>query len=544
MRIKTVADEKLVSGRAAHVEYQAFIRRDGMRLDVRAQFGNTLEDPNRTRAIRSFMVIEPPLCVWSSCPLSKPDPPMSGIATGDWAQLFAAKGLNRFHGGPLDGYFPPSGNRRIAEIMLESPTLHLLKDELIEGIPCKVVEARSPHGTYMMWLNRERGCLPQKVMYNVEPADLHEYWDPIPFSQLMMPGPDGKEHGGTEDSGVLEGISYQRIGDALVAISGRFTRVDSYGDVRLSAVYSYTRSDIQLKPHFEGTDAFVADLPEGARITNMMERHSGVKYEWRGGKVAIAGTGNGGDVPTYNAEPESTTAQFGISLCVPLFVTAGIFMTLRSGVRRRTLPAAERFASRTLALVLAVTITSGIASAQSPATAPSRQAEARFEPYCGVQSLYRAMRSLGKDVTFEQLVTPEYISSTSGSSIADLKCAADDHGVHLLAVTRMTCRMLRDFNRPVILHVKPTLQANEYTHWLLFMGSKHGRAWIYDGANPGTEMTEDELAARWDGAGLVVSNEPVSILSIWLPFVSRFLFYGGLWRALPRRTICCRPICR
>ena len=281
MRIKTVADEKLVSGRTAHVEYQVFIRRDGMRLDVRSQFGNTWEDPNRTRAIRSFMVVEPPLCVWSSCPLSKPDPPMSGIATGDWAQLFAAKGLNRFHGGPLDGYFPPSGNRRIAEIMLESPTLHLLKDELIGGIPCKVVEARSPHGTYMMWLNREQGCLPQKVMYKVEPADLHEYWDPIPFSQLMMPGPDGKEHGGTEDSGVLEGISYQRIGDALVAISGRFTRADSYGDVRLSAVYSYTRSDIQLKPHFEGTDAFVADLPEGARITNMMERHSGVKYESR-----------------------------------------------------------------------------------------------------------------------------------------------------------------------------------------------------------------------------------------------------------------------
>jgi rhodanese-related sulfurtransferase len=454
---------------------------------------------------------------------------MAGIATGDWAQLFAVKGLNRFHGGPLDGYFPPTGNRRIAEILAETPTLRVINDEVVEGVPCKVVKARTPHhGEYTMWLDQDRGCLPRRVVYTLGPDDRHEYWDRIPFSELTVPGPDGKQHGGTEESGVLEGITYQRIADAFIAVSGRFTRVESHGEARAASVYSYTRSDIQLKPHFDGTDAFAPDLAEGARITNTMERRSGVKHEWRGGKVVIAGTDKGGDVPTYDAEPESIAVQFGMSLCGALFVTAGVFMTVRPWGKQGRLPPAGSVASRILALLLAVTIGSGIASAESAAKAPSRQVDARFEPYCGVQSLYRAMRSLGKDVTFAQFVTPEYISSTHGSSIADLQRAAEDHGVHLLPLTRMTCPMLRALKRPVILHVKSTLGANEYKHWVLFMGCNHGIARIYDGAKPGTEMTEDELAARWDGTGLVVSNEPVSELSVWLTFASPFLFYGGL----------------
>src|SRR5207253_11390243 len=191
---------------------------------------------------------------------------------------------------------------RIAEIMAESPSLRLLKDAVVEGATCKVLEAGSPHGTYTMWLDRDRGCLPRKVVYKIGPVDVHHYWDPIPFSELMFPGPDGKDRGGTEETGVLQGITYQRIADAFVAVSGRFTMMESHGDVRMASAYSYTTSEVQLKPHFHGTDAFVSDMPDGARITNLMERTSGVKYEWRGGKVVIAGTGNGGDVPTYDAE--------------------------------------------------------------------------------------------------------------------------------------------------------------------------------------------------------------------------------------------------
>jgi hypothetical protein len=40
-----------------------------------------------------------------------------------------------------------------------------------------------------------------------------------------------------------------------------------------------------------------------------------------------------------------------------------------------------------------------------------------IEPYCGIRSLYAAMRVLGKQVVFSDLIEPQYIDSRQGSSI-------------------------------------------------------------------------------------------------------------------------------
>src|SRR5260370_28036335 len=66
-----------------------------------------------------------------------------------------------------------------------------------------------------------------------------------------------------------------------------------------------------------------------------------------------------------------------------------------------------------------------------------------MESYCGVQSLYRALRALGKEVSFADLVKPEYISSREGSTVADLKKAATDLGGFLEPMSRMTSAMLQ-----------------------------------------------------------------------------------------------------
>jgi rhodanese-related sulfurtransferase len=157
-----------------------------------------------------------------------------------------------------------------------------------------------------------------------------------------------------------------------------------------------------------------------------------------------------------------------------------------------------------------------------PAKPPSKQS------YCGVQSLYRALRFLGKDLEFADLVKPEYISSKQGSTVTDLQNAARDFGGVAQPMSRMTCAILRQVHTPVILHVKPNLKATEYRHWVLFMGTRGGKAWIYDGDQPGAEMGFDELAARWDGAALLVSDSPMSRAAIWLAALCPFLLYGGL----------------
>lgn len=45
-------------------------------------------------------------------------------------------------------------------------------------------------------------------------------------------------------------------------------------------------------------------------------------------------------------------------------------------------------------------------------------------PYCGVYCLYAVMKLSGQEVDFRQLLKPEYIGSRRGSSLAELKKAA------------------------------------------------------------------------------------------------------------------------
>ncbi len=158
--------------------------------------------------------------------------------------------------------------------------------------------------------------------------------------------------------------------------------------------------------------------------------------------------------------------------------------------------------------------------------------------YCGVMSLGHAMQVLGTNVSVEKLVKPQYISSRQGSSIADLVRAASDFGLHIKPISGMTCRMLRHLHWPVILHVKSRAGLAAYDHWLLFAGEEGSRARIYNGTNPLALMDFDSLAASWDGVGLIVSREPISLGSVYLDWAVQYLIYfaAGLWAVLLLRV--------
>jgi rhodanese-related sulfurtransferase len=148
--------------------------------------------------------------------------------------------------------------------------------------------------------------------------------------------------------------------------------------------------------------------------------------------------------------------------------------------------------------------------------------------YCGVQSLYRALRALGKEVRFADLVRPEYITSKEGSTIADLTRAANAFGAYAKPMGRMPSTMLRQAKGPVLLHVKSDLRSNDYNHWVLFMGTERGTAKIYDRDQPATEVKMDALSARWDGVALLMSDSPVDTAGIWLGVFCPFLLYAGI----------------
>jgi rhodanese-related sulfurtransferase len=153
---------------------------------------------------------------------------------------------------------------------------------------------------------------------------------------------------------------------------------------------------------------------------------------------------------------------------------------------------------------------------------------ADLQSYCGIQCLYQALRALGREIPFETLVNTKYVSSTKGSTVADLEEAAKDLGLYVQPLSRMTCAMLKQIQAPVILHVKSELQAKEYNHWMLFMGTDGGKAKVYNGDQPAATLGFDEIDARWDGTGLLVSEAPVNTAGLWVAALAPYVLYAGV----------------
>ncbi len=550
--MRVVADRDLPNspdGWPRHQRAESFIRRDGDRLDAaqRYLFPDSPEF-NKARSHRWRAVIAKESGVLYYAGIELPVV-ANGIVNNDWAGWFNRHGINETTGGPLDGYFPSTGSRRIAEIMADAPGLRLRGSETIGDTPCKVVEAQTRRGTYVMWIAEAKGFLPLKVTSAIRPEDLVGYRDGLPFSEIAVSTPDGKSHAGLSAFIVLEDVAVAQIGDTFVPVAGKFTRNETYTDLRMLVVNTYERSEIQLNPRFDGTDAFVTDLPDGSSLYNEADKTSGVKYEWRGGKAVPGGTEFSGSPAVSSWESNSAVVPFLWAMAGIALFSGGLGMAFsgqkpdpEAGPQPKigtALSSQQQSHCAASHLVIGLgagllTLFSSVAGASEPSFEEELEvglpAVRSSQPisYCGVQSLYRALRALGKEVSFADLVKPEYISSKKGSSISDLKRAGEDLGVFVEPMSKMTCGMLRHVRVPVILHVKSELGAKDYNHWVLFMGIEGGRAKIYDGEQPWTEMDFEELAARWDGTGLLVSNSPVRTIGIRLIGIATLLFYAGL----------------
>ena len=158
---------------------------------------------------------------------------------------------------------------------------------------------------------------------------------------------------------------------------------------------------------------------------------------------------------------------------------------------------------------------------QKPSKPPSAKRKSSG-PYCGLYCLYTTMKLASREIDFTQLVKPEYIGSRKGSSLAELKKAAEDNGLYAVPAGKLTSRVLHNCPHPVILHVKSDVTSKEYDHYELFLGTKNGKAKILNPPEPVRLVPFRKLAPRWDGNGLIVSASPIDIGSIFAPARRRF----------------------
>ncbi len=178
-----------------------------------------------------------------------------------------------------------------------------------------------------------------------------------------------------------------------------------------------------------------------------------------------------------------------------------------------------------LSLCVLVILIGGAVETAAGVEAKSSPARKTKHPHCGLYCLYSAMRLGGKEIEFRDLVKPEYIGSRKGSSIAELKKAAEDNGLYAESLSRMSASVLKHSEYPIILHVKPGLEEKGYTHFELFLGSENGKAMLFDPPRSPQLVPFSELLPRWDGTGLVVSGKPIDLGHLLAPARWRLLVY-------------------
>lgn len=166
---------------------------------------------------------------------------------------------------------------------------------------------------------------------------------------------------------------------------------------------------------------------------------------------------------------------------------------------------------------------------QSEAITVQRRAS---HPYCGLYCLYVVAKLTGREVGFQELVKPEYISSRRGSSLAEIKKAAEDNGLYAAPAGNLTSRVLYNCPYPVILHVKSDVMSPTYDHYELFLGTENGKAKLFNPPEPVGLVPFRELVPRWDGNGLVVSGGPIDLSTIFTPVRRRFVLYVAIATAV------------
>jgi len=153
----------------------------------------------------------------------------------------------------------------------------------------------------------------------------------------------------------------------------------------------------------------------------------------------------------------------------------------------------------------------------------------RIDPYqgealCGIYSLYAAAAALGKEIDPQALVKPEFIGSAEGSSSAELQRAAAAVGVHCVPAANLNLANLRRSPYPILLLVRASLDDAIPNHWVTAFASHDQTIELFDPMKGRVSIPAGELAARWNGVGLILNDGPID-LALVNTWTSRFI--GG-----------------
>lgn len=176
----------------------------------------------------------------------------------------------------LDGHFPGNEGKTLVEVLADSRRLDAVEED-VDGCRCLRVSARADYGTISVWLDpMNKYCL-RKAMVMKERGNHYsgsrfgEHRDTVGFESYLA---------------TLTDVEYKPVGEHQIAASGKLhSTLTRNGQSPEKWVITFRRTEIDLNPEFQGTDAFKPDFDEGAIISDWDSTDRTAAYIWQGGRL-------------------------------------------------------------------------------------------------------------------------------------------------------------------------------------------------------------------------------------------------------------------
>jgi hypothetical protein len=175
-------------------------------------------------------------------------------------------------GGFLQGRMEAIGSApKMVDVICATDSLHLIGQEMLNGLSCFIVEAKTKYGTFTVWIAPEKGYNALKYVNRRSSRDILK-----DDSRL-------EDQGITEWVKVVDSIEVQKIDGVFVPISGKLTEeMKSRGGWVRSTHVEAKRSEIVLNPDFKALGVFKISFPEGTEVTH--QDIPGLRFRWTNGK--------------------------------------------------------------------------------------------------------------------------------------------------------------------------------------------------------------------------------------------------------------------
>ena len=192
-------------------------------------------------------------------------------------------------GAAFEGRMSGDSSQYLWEVLKEEPNLKLRDEmEVIDGHKTYVLEAKTNHGHYTLWIDPNCGFNLRRCVVCRKDDDLMD-GEPLNKPPVQPPSPElGRPRFPTiEHLFTFDSIQIKNFNGLFLPIEGTVTTNEKYSNGnQYKKQWSYKRFDIDLDPDFNKIEgAFAIDIPNGTLARDGDNLAAGIRYMWQNGKI-------------------------------------------------------------------------------------------------------------------------------------------------------------------------------------------------------------------------------------------------------------------